>query len=322
LGGYWLCRRQPPAPPFRLWVDVTSRCNLACPACPQPSLEPGQRRRLDDAVLDSLCRQIGRGLGVAEVNLFHRGEPLLHPELGLWARRFRAAGAWVRLHTNATLLTPGRAAALALARPRVVTLSIDTLHAADYARARPGAGLDQALAGAERLLAARRLAGGGEPAVQLLLMGPQRRDPDSRRRLKRLRELGLDRVVHRRPHNWAGACGPAAGGGRPAACTFPWYGLAVLSDGRVTPCPQDFFGELTLGRADRQGLAEIWHGPAARDLRAAHAAGELAAHPLCAACDRPRRPRLLGLPVEHLHNLWAESIIGLHPRRGGPGRAE
>lgn len=32
-------------------------------------------------------------------------------------------------------------------------------------------------------------------------------------------------------------------------------------------------------------------------------------YPTCLACDRIRRPTLLGLPTEHLKNLLAESIV-------------
>jgi hypothetical protein len=94
----------------------------------------------------------------------------------------------------------------------------------------------------------------------------------------------------------------------------------VLSDGRVSPCPQDFFGGLALGRADESSLQDIWHGPAARRLRVAHATGDLSGHAVCRACDRPFLPRRWGLPAEHLHNFWAESIIGLSRARTAPVR--
>ncbi|MFH1033867.1 MAG: radical SAM/SPASM domain-containing protein [Pseudomonadota bacterium] len=322
LRDFLLRRPVPVAPPFRLWVDITSRCNLACPACPQRLLEPGQRTDMPEAILESLAGQVG-ALG-CEVNLFHRGEPLLRPDLGHWIGRFRQGGArLIRLHSNATLLAGEQARALLASPPDLLTLSVDSLDERAYTAARPGADLERTLAGVEELLKARgprRL-----PRVTLLFMGAQTRSPEAAARLERLRGLGLERLLRRRPHNWAGlvpgASRPAdAPRRRSAVCTFPWYGLAVLSDGRVSPCPQDFFGHLALGRADQASLADIWHGQPARDLRRAQASGGLGSYPVCQACDRIRRPTLLGLPTEHLKNLLVESIVspfrGARPPRG------
>ncbi|MCB2185709.1 MAG: radical SAM protein [Deltaproteobacteria bacterium] len=301
-----LRRERPACPPFRLWVDLTSRCNLACPACPQRLLPPEERRDLSPDILAGLVREVPE-LGV-EVNLFHRGEPLLHPHFAFWARRFARASRQVRVHSNATLLTTRRAAAVVAGGVAVFTCSVDSLDPAAYALARPGASLERTLAGVERLLLTRRAVGARRPVVNLLTMGPAAPDPAAEPALRRLSALGLDRVSHRRPHNWGGAVPGPVGSAGPAACTFPWYGLAVLSDGRVTPCPQDFFGRLTLGRLPDQSLREIWQGEAARRLRRAHARRDLGDYPGCAACDRVRRPTLASVPWEHLVNFLREAL--------------
>lgn len=313
LGGFILKKSEPAAGPRRIWIDITSRCNLKCLACPQKELGRDAWRDLAPEILESLARQaVGQGW---QVNLFHRGEPLLHPELPYWIKRFRLAGASVRLHTNATLLDADRVAGLLWAGPEVVTCSVDSLDPEQYRLARPGADLERTLAGMERLLRARRLLGLKYPLVGLLTMG-EKRAPlavQEAARLKRLQDLGLDRVIHRRPHNWAGAVdGPGqdlAQGPIRSACTFPWYGLAVLSDGRITPCPQDFFGDITLGRAGEDRLEDVWRSQGLKNLRRAHASGDLSAFPLCRACDRICRRAFLGLPTEHLKNFLAESIV-------------
>ncbi len=308
LRDFVLRRPRPRAGPFRLWVDITSRCNLKCPACPQRMLSHEQRRDMPEALLVSLAAQVATG-AAREVNLFHRGEPLLHPRLGTWARRFKEAGALLRLHSNATLLDRGRVEAILDAGPHIFTCSVDNLDPAAYAASRPGAELERTLRGLEQLLVQRRRRGLKHPKVTLLLMGRQTGGPEARSRLNRLKAMGLDRVVWRAPHNWGGVLGPTAQG-KLHACTFPWYGLAVLSDGSVTPCPQDFFGEMVLGNAFDQPLMDIWQSRASQKLRAAHAGLKLGQYPVCLACDRVRRPFILGLPREHLHNFLAESIFG------------
>lgn len=298
-------RQLPAAPPFRLWVDITSRCNLACRACVQKDLPAEQRRHMDEGLLDRLAQQAGQ---LGQVNLFHRGEPLLHPRFGYWAARFKAAGASLRVHSNATLLNPDTVAHILAAGPHFLTLSVDSLSDHLYRANRKGASLASTLAGVELLLKAKRICQKNLPHISLLLMGPQNWGPLEKQRLATLQGLGLNRVIHRGLHNWGGSLAGAVGSGRPAVCTFPWYGLAVLSDGRATPCPQDFFGAMELGRADEQSLLEIWRGRPLARLRAAHAGHDLSAYPVCAACDRIRRPTLAGIPLEHLANFARETL--------------
>ena len=261
---------------------------------------------MEPGLLDSLSGQI-KGWG-SEVNLFHRGEPLLHPELPYWIRRFRQSARLVRIHTNATLLDRERIAGLLWAGPDYLTLSVDSLDPTEYAAGRRGADLGRTLAGVERLLKARAGLGLARPVISLLTMGQEapRRDHPA---LQKLWALGLDRVIHRQPHNWAGATGRVEQIRKPARCTFPWYGLCVLSDGRVTPCPQDFSGELCLGSALDRPLAELWRGAELIALRRAHAMGDLGGLVPCLGCDRIHRPTLLGIPVEHLKNFLSESIV-------------
>lgn len=337
LGGFILRRLTPRAPVFRLWIDITSRCNLRCRFCVQPLLPKDQRRDMDPAILENLAEQVGN-LG-CEINLFHRGEPLLHPDLGQWIARFKAGGNMVRVHTNATLLSQEKVNDLLQNPPDLLTCSVDTLDSAAYAAARRGADLAKVLSGMERLLIEKWKRKLTRPKVALLLMGRQIWGERARIQLERFKEMGLDRVVWRAEHNWGGALGDAPnerlrdkpqgiGGNqlpfaescgaldprqnkrRPNVCTFPWYGLAVLSDGRVSPCPQDFLGRISLGRADRQSLSEIWQGQAAQNLRRAHRSHRLEDFPVCLACDRIRRPTILGIPTEHLKNFLSESIVG------------
>ncbi len=298
---------RPANPPLRIWVDITSRCNLRCIACPQRLLPKDERRDMDRDLLKPLVQEV-KGWD-CQVSLFHRGEALLHPDLPWWVMQFRQSGAGVRIHTNATLLDRERVAGLLWAGPQIVTCSIDSLDPVQYAAGRPGAELSRSLAGVELLLRARRDLGYRLPKVNLLTMGEHGPGPDQALRLKHMLELGLDRHIHRRPHNWGGVLDAGGFSSKPKTCTFPWYGLAVLSDGRVTPCPQDFFGSLELGRLGEHSLEEIWRGEKAQALRKAHAARELSAYPTCQACDRIHRPTILGIPTEHLRN-FVEELAG------------
>ena len=65
--------------------------------------------------------------------------------------------------------------------------------------------------------------------------------------------------------------------------------VVVRCDGSVTACEQDFAGRVPLGNLDETPLKQIWQDRLAQ-LRSDHRAGDLAAHPLCAACRDWNRP--------------------------------
>ena len=319
LRDFWLGRSVPSNPPFRLWVEITSRCNLACTQCAHRLLPKENWDDMDPGLLESLAGQI-KGWNV-EVNLFHRGEPLLHPELPFWIKRFRQNARLVRIHTNATLLDQERIAGLLWAKPDFLTLSIDSLDPAQYAAGRQGAELGRTLAGVKSLLKAKSGIGSARPFITLLTMGndaPGRDHP----LLRELFALGLDKAVHREPHNWGGATGMVEESYNLARCTFPWYGLCVLNDGRVTPCPQDFSGELCLGNTHDRPLADFWEGAEMAALRRAHAKGGIAGLSPCRNCDRIHRPTFLGIPLEHLKNFLSESIVRAPGRSARKRRAD
>ena len=93
------------APPLRLWLEISSRCNLRCPACPNKDLPAAQKGDMPWPLFRRVVDQ-AREFAL-EVNLHHRGETLLHPDAGRMARYAAGAGLPCRLHTNATLLSGG-----------------------------------------------------------------------------------------------------------------------------------------------------------------------------------------------------------------------
>jgi len=299
-------RRDPEvaAPPLRLWLEISSRCNLRCAVCPNQELPAQNKGDMAWPLFRGLVDQAASF--ALEINLHHRGEPLLHPEAGRLIRYAAACGVPCRLHTNATLLRGEVADDILASGLERLSVSFDGFHAAAYEAIRRGARFDQVL---ENIAAFLRRRGRGRPRLAVEVMDlPGAGDRCQRRELAaRLRAMGVDRLVFKRPHNWAGHLPTpgAVGTGIPpgAACTFPWNALVVLHDGTVLPCSQDFFATLPLGDARERPLLEIWNGPALRELRRVFAAGEAGRLPACSGCDRLRRPTVAGVPAEYLKKL-------------------
>jgi MoaA/NifB/PqqE/SkfB family radical SAM enzyme len=125
-------------PPFgfrRVNIGVSDRCNHRCIMCSEhsPYCADGGRRMAAEGMLDEsdfglMDPQMYRGLirdlramDCREVELCGLGEPLLHPRLFDFLREAKAAGLWVRLVTNASLLDAEKAKEL-------VALGLDEIH--------------------------------------------------------------------------------------------------------------------------------------------------------------------------------------------------
>ena len=66
------------------------------------------------------------------------------------------------------------------------------------------------------------------------------------------------------------------------ACPGLWYTPVVRHDGHLQMCCADLQGELDLGSLAEHGFRELWFGPRAEGLRAAHRAGRFDG--VCASC--------------------------------------
>src|SRR5262249_13923716 len=181
-------------------------------------------------------------------------------------------GLYTRIHTNITLLNEKKSRALIEAGLDYMSCSFDGDEKDMYEKNRVGAKFEGALDHLQRFLHVKRHLRSKRPFTVLQVMevgGPPRAALRRRRRdfLDQFRDLPLDRVALRDPHNWAGDVfmpelsrdALLADGRRFTPCTFLWYSSTIYWDGAVTACPQDFFGKLGLGDLKGKPLREIWN---------------------------------------------------------------
>lgn len=112
--------------PRTLFVETTTRCNLACPMCVknQPGWQGGEGH-MDLALFQRLAPDLARAEAVV---LNGMGEPLTHPDLPRMVALVKACQpreGWCGLQTNGLLLTPEIAEGLASAGLDVVCFSVD-----------------------------------------------------------------------------------------------------------------------------------------------------------------------------------------------------
>jgi putative metalloenzyme radical SAM/SPASM domain maturase len=151
---------EPASPAFRphpskLFVEVTSRCNMSCAMCPKQA--PGGRDHdgdMDESVFTRLAPAFP---GVDTLVLNGIGESLLHPGLEHFvelARRDMPAEGWIGFQTNGQLVTPARARSLVRAGVDRVCVSADAVEPGEFNRLRAGGQQDKVEAALRDLHAA------------------------------------------------------------------------------------------------------------------------------------------------------------------------
>jgi radical SAM protein with 4Fe4S-binding SPASM domain len=301
--------------PTRVWIEATSHCNLQCSFCGNRLLTTDQRGFMDMDLYRDLADQASGRIG--QLNLFHRGESLLHPGIGEMARYAGRRGIRTRINTNGLVLTRDLSRDLVESQLDMLSFSFDGYDREMYEANRPGSNYDAVLTNIMELLQQKKNMNSKRPFVSLELMEiSDLPHPELMRKrhafLRRFHGLPLDKFVIRRPHNWAGLIetGKENTVKSRIACPLLWHAMVVFWDGRVMPCPQDFFGALRIGDARNQGLMEIWNGDLLRSLRREMADPmALQRHP-CVDCDRIMRATIAGVPVDYLGRFLSETVFG------------
>lgn len=272
----------------KIYLEITNVCNLACDFCP-PTLRHGEflSRERFELLLDRLA-------GWGDHLFFHlKGEPLLHPDLGVFLDRAYGRGLGVTLTTNGTLLGD-RAGGLA-DHPALRQVNV-SLHS----QAGSG-GLAAYWAGVCSFLDGLGSGSGYPVSLRLWNRGPGGYAPGT--------EALWNLVRGRYPAlpGWESAeaqpsgirLGPRVWLNRDDAFTWPEPGLpdlgpsgtclglgrqiGVLVDGTVVPCCLDGEGRLGLGNLFQEPLADILGQSRARALSEGFRAGRLV-EPLCRTC--------------------------------------
>jgi MoaA/NifB/PqqE/SkfB family radical SAM enzyme len=141
----------------KLYVEITSRCNLKCKMCFRHTWVGEQFGDLEPEVFTALLED--PALQETETVFFGgMGEPLVHPALTAMVRAASEKGKRTELITNGTLLSEQRAKELIDAGIREIWVSIDELYE-NYGRIQVGSSFDTVLKNLTAFNSLRRDAG-------------------------------------------------------------------------------------------------------------------------------------------------------------------
>lgn len=298
--------------PLKLDVENVSRCNFRCTMCQVSGWPKG--RRGPDMSLDAFKALLDEQYGVFEIKLQGFGEPLMQGDPYFAMIRYaRARHIWVRMVTNASLLhLNDNARKLIDSGVNEVQISVDGATREVYETIRRGARFDRVVSNCKLINAYCRDRGiertkmwtvvqkaNWHQMAELVDLGAEMLFPtmvfslnlsdfgqaDWRERNDAvtmehalstdlawsLIERGDRLGIKVRFWNVTAKYSPES---PQTLCPWPYERLYVSSDLRAVPCCLLGTPDVAdLGDASR--LTEVWHGPAMREFRRAHAEGRV-----------------------------------------------
>jgi radical SAM protein with 4Fe4S-binding SPASM domain len=261
--------------PSDVLIEVTSRCNLACPECRREEFV-SKLGHMSWNVFESALDSAAPDLELAF--LFGWGEPLLWPRLVAGIEFARARGIRTSLSTNITLLKGALARKLAACGPDILTLALDSHLKNVYEHYRRGASLERTLCNLRDFFAECKRARSKSRIVLQMICSPEASRDAAGYKAFAGQFPGIDIRYRLFKPAHAVSAPPER---RP--CPILWRGPAyVRSDGQVFPCC--ILQDQPLGSVMDSSLRALWNSKRMRSLRKLHAAGRINELKECSTC--------------------------------------
>jgi radical SAM protein with 4Fe4S-binding SPASM domain len=280
-------RLTPWSMPINLQIELTNYCNLECPVCPCGSkLLNRPHADLDVDLYRRLMDEVGPSL--LTILLWGWGEPLLHPQFPEFIRIARGHGVRTLLSTNGQNLIEDRVQeGLLREPPDVLIVSVDGLTQDTYSSYRIGASLEKSLAGVLRLAEAKRARGQTLPILnmRMILTGQNEHQVDQAREFATRNQFDMltmrtmvitddddcphDQFLPKNPNYRAYRYENGRRVHRPDfICQNAFAFPAVLLDGSVVACDQDYNAQHALGRfGNGTTFRDVWFSRQAAEVR-------------------------------------------------------
>jgi radical SAM protein with 4Fe4S-binding SPASM domain len=264
--------------PLHLDIEVTNKCNLACPFCAQVHSRYKKMGFMDL----NLCKRIideGSQNGAYACKFSLRGEPLLHKQIDQMVKYAKEKGFIdVYLNTNATLLNEDMIFRLIDAGLDRISISFEGYNKRSYERSRIGAKFERVVMNVKRMVEIRNMLGVKYPQIRIqavLLPELQDKIKEYVNLWSQHLDLGLDEISYLtlrdegKDHTGVKAMW---------ACPSLWQRLTITYDGTILPCPQmtkdaSYYKWYGFGNVAKMSLKEVWLGETEERFRRLHREG-------------------------------------------------
>jgi spiro-SPASM protein len=282
-----------PAAGPNLFVEITSRCNLACSFCPHTHLsrpKADMAKRTYDILVNRIEEHLRTREGGFEVTFSLYGEPLMHPEFVDFIRALDPTGARVFVETNGMFLNESAARSLMETEcVKAVIIGVDAVTADTYARVRPGGDFKLVRENIDRLLLLRSDQNDRELIVGLSFLRLRENDGELldfyqywQKRADHVLVLGYNDFSGNLPDRKAADFTPL----RRSPCRRIRSSLTVLQDGGYVICPQDFDGKTSSITVADTSFDEAFQQEGVRTILTGQRSGDYSTSAMCRQCDK------------------------------------
>jgi len=268
--------------PSRVNLEPTNDCNLACKHCPRPlSVTHRGLGYMDPELFPKIAEEIGRHPDCT-VKIVGLGEPALHPHLDALMELLTRHQIIAYLYTNGELFKRFAPEQICSWNVRNLTVSIDGLDAASFAKIRVGGDYDGIKSAVAEFHRGRKILKKRGPEVEIRHVIFPNESPAG---LLRFREewLAISDTVK---FNYLYYPTPPVSEVRDTKCRDIRREFYIHWNGTVPLCGYQYLTTTreTLGDMRKSSIAELWNHPRLREVREYHDRRDLDRVPFCKAC--------------------------------------
>ena len=271
-------------------IEPTNHCVYSCIMCPRPKkMKRGtgfMKFDLFTKVIDEVS-SYSEPVKSREIELFHFGESLLHPEIERMVGYASLKGLRITMSVNGPQLHPELAGKILSGGPFRIIVSLDG-HDQDSYRAIRGGNADYAEAVRHiRTLKSlhKKMKSNALISVRMILMYSNAEHVSLFR--KQWEDAGID-VEIREFFPWGESEMAGIGSFKKyppfMPCPFPWQYLVVQWNGDVVPCCRDYNAANKLGNVRDSSLKKIWNSRTYEEFREQMATGNFKGNDICPEC--------------------------------------
>lgn len=284
-----------PFPKYFL-VESAGACNARCIMCPVEDVAR-DKKLMPQLLFDKLVREIEpHAAWVKQVALQAQGEPTIDKKLEQKIRAMKGIGVpTVTIISNGSLMTKQRAEGILEAGIDFVDFSIDGATKKVFEEIRVRLNFEEVVRNVETFIEARnRINPKCHIRIRFTIQDINRhefqdfKDYWSQRLGANPRDLAYGKELHHWA-NWIEGFEPYEDEDlkrlNATACQSPFSTFAVLNDGRVALCCNDYNAAVCLGNVYDNTIEEIWQGDKFREVRAAHRGQGRCGVDICVNCN-------------------------------------
>lgn len=285
--------------PFVMYIDPTNKCNLRCEFCPTADKALLRQVGRKGATLSfETYARIIKELGdfprpLKLLSLYKDGEPLMHPRLADMIRLAKEAGIAERVwtKTNGTSLNPALNQALVDAGLDMIHISVEAVSSEGYLEiAKSKVDYETFKANIADFYSRRKQCG-----VYIKIADTNLSSDEVEKFYRDFQPISTHCAIEKLM-GWSNSglkdftlgTEPDTYDGLPLikkkVCAYPFYVLAVNSDGSVSVCGNDWSYKTSVGNIHEQSLESIWHGEALRQFQLMHLNGQRSKNEACDNC--------------------------------------